>query len=61
MKKGFFSLILSVILVTLLCAGLVPAEQKVKKDKVPIIVVEKKEKNRPDNNSETKKSRRADQ
>ena len=61
MKKEFFSLILNAILVTSLCAGLVSAEQKVKKEKVQIIVVEKKNKANPDNSGESKKPRHEDQ
>ena len=60
MKKGFFSLILNAILVISLCPGLVSAEQKVKKEKVQIIVVEKRNKDKADN-GESKKPRREDQ
>ena len=57
MKKGFLSLILNAILVTSLCPGLVSAEQKDKKEKVQIIVVEKRNKGKSDNGGESRKPR----
>lgn len=61
MKKGFFSLVLNAILIASLISGLVRAEQKEKKDKVQIIVAEKKNKERPDNGNQTKTFRREGQ
>ena len=60
MKKVFFSLCLNAILVASFCAGLVSAEEKAKKEKVQIVVVEKKNKDRSGNGSESKRPRQYD-
>jgi hypothetical protein len=61
MKKVFFTLALNVILIGPLCAGLVSAEEKPKKEKVQVVVVEKKNKDKSGSNGESKKPRREDQ
>ena len=60
MKKGFFCLILNAILIAPLSAGIVRAEEKVKKEKVQIVVAEKKNKDRSENGSELKSRQRDD-
>lgn len=55
MKKEFFRLALSAILVASFSTGLVQAEEKPKKEKVQIVVVEKKDNNKSGNSGEQKK------
>ena len=60
MKKEFFRLALSAILVSSFSTGLVLAEEKPKKEKVQIVVVEKKDNNKSGNSGESTKPRHRD-
>jgi hypothetical protein len=60
MKKGFFCLILNAILVAPFGAGIVHAEEKVKKEKVQIVVTDKKNKDKTENGSGFRKRQRDD-
>jgi hypothetical protein len=60
MKKQFFRLALNAILVASFSTGLVLAIENPKKEKVQIVVVEKKNNNKSDNSGETKKPRHVD-
>jgi hypothetical protein len=61
MKKGFLKLGLGVMLIASLCTGvtaqvtLASAEEKQKKEKVHIVVVEKKDREKASDNGETQK------
>jgi hypothetical protein len=57
MKKGFCSLVLGAMLVTAPLADKVLAENKEKKEKIQILVVEKKEKNRSGSGGESTRPR----
>jgi hypothetical protein len=59
MKKEFFRLALSAILVASFSTGLVLAEEKTKKEKVQIVIVEKKD-NKSGSSGESKKPRHGD-
>jgi hypothetical protein len=59
MKKEFFRLALSAILVASFSTGIVLAEDKPKKEKVQIVVVEKRD-NKTGNSGESKKPRHSD-
>ncbi|MGA9770994.1 MAG: hypothetical protein WBV94_18310 [Blastocatellia bacterium] len=59
MKKEFFRLALSAILVASFSTGIVLAEEKPKKEKVQIVVVEKRD-NKTGNSGESKKPRHSD-
>lgn len=60
MKKGFCSLFLGAMLVAASCAGEGLADNKDKKEKVQILVVEKKEKHKSGNGGESQKPRSDD-
>lgn len=60
MKKEFFRLALNAILVASFSTGLVLVEERPKKEKIQIVVVEKKDNNKSDNSGETKKPRHGD-
>jgi len=57
MKKGFCSLVLGAMLVAAPFADKVLAENKEKKEKIQILVVEKKEKNKPGNGGDSTRPR----
>lgn len=57
MKKGFCCLLLGAMLVAASIADEVLAENKEKKEKIQILVVEKKDKNKPGNGGESTRPR----